>query len=103
PSTPHPPPPPPFPTRRSSDLTIAAEALFTRSGKIGDDPGLRINLPDPAIKRIGNINIPIGSDCNAVRRVELSLGRRASVAPKTLDRKSTRLNSSHVASSYAGF
>src|SRR5690606_41422548 len=69
-----------FPTRRSSDLGL--EALYRRAAfhpHAADHP--RHHLPGPV--------------CRAARR----RGRAAA----DLDRKSTRLNSSHVKISYAAF
>src|SRR5690606_41686738 len=73
-----------FPTRRSSDLELQ-DALVTDS-----------DLPRVSVARVED-----DSDedaLNAARRVAMDLQRARDV-----DRKSTRLNSSHVKSSYAVF
>src|SRR5690625_6441503 len=71
--------PPSFPTRRSSDLFVAPQAL--RSRIHADHRGKR--------------------ECSVLRAG--AARPRNSAARKCLDRKSTRLNSSHVAISYAVF
>src|SRR5438132_14358721 len=73
--------PPSFPTRRSSDL-----ALF------------QISEQDPLGERLlqGGLDQP-GHGAGA------ELGREAAVRQTALDRKSTRLNSSHTVISYAVF
>src|SRR5690606_40875799 len=78
--------PPSFPTRRSSDLTELGEARFDRSRhgaafSTATDLGLH-DLHDPA---------------HVARRRSAGLGNGG------VDRKSTRLNSSHVKISYAVF
>src|SRR5207249_10419997 len=81
---------PSFPTRRSSDLSHGA-----RGGEGGREPrgghprGARRVLP--------------GRDGQAHRRVPSRRGRAAHPGGPRRDRKSTRLNSSHVSISYAVF
>src|SRR5690625_5461306 len=85
-----PPPPralPPFPTRRSSDLIAVTEAGAWQPGK------------DPVA--LAERDGLTGTE-SFIRDGEQHRRRRA-VAPPRRDRKSTRLNSSHVAISYAVF
>src|SRR5690606_40080715 len=81
---------PPLPTRRSSDL---ADLVETAVQAAIDRPG-----PTAIVVRKGDLS---GSVDRSDGTVKYSL-RRADVIA-TLDRKSTRLNSSHVKISYAGF
>src|SRR5207249_9125014 len=85
-----------FPTRRSSDLLLA---VHQRAGPF--DSAQR------AVVSVGEINFPIRAGCNTE---EIGCGREcgavrsvASGQPSHRDRKSTRLNSSHVSISYAVF
>src|SRR5437899_8914693 len=81
-----------FPTRRSSDLQVSGEA---------DDGAQAIKLaaeqrPDVAVL---DVAMPVLSGLDAAQEIKR-------VSPKTkviLDRKSTRLNSSHLGISYAVF
>src|SRR5699024_12472402 len=87
---------PPFPTRRSSDLgEVDGEGVSERNhlavavqhGKPGD---LR-----PVLADLTEVGAELGDDVLALQgQVE---------ADEPLDRKSTRLNSSHVSISYAVF
>src|SRR5690625_7020282 len=89
-----------FPTRRSSDLReTGVEKVFTRSELLALQALLRaVPVADSALDWV-------------VRLIEASHHHpllRLGASPRgaqalTLDRKSTRLNSSHVASSYAVF
>src|SRR5207253_11263742 len=100
---PLPPDPPPFPTRRSSDLT-ADPPHETKRGRVG-----RLGERVRAIRELARHGV-VSADkslrhpaesllelVRAVHRVVLSsdIGRNPAE-----DRKSTRLNSSHVAISY---
>src|SRR5690606_42000571 len=94
---------PSLPTRRSSDLRLPPEEPFRRA----------IVLGVAFAANIGGMGTPIGSPPNAVALGHL---RAAGLQPSflewmlaavplaaaclALDRKSTRLNSSHVKSSY---
>src|SRR5207253_10115377 len=93
-SLPSSPPPPPlhsFPTRRSSDL---AESI-RESGFAPDQLGAE----HIAIEGVGAR--PVRDVDHAV--IELGRQRHSSHPTPSIDRKSTRLNSSHVAISYAVF
>src|SRR5690625_7089790 len=72
-----------FPTRRSSDLLGAVEELLEHHRSAGEDHGAAV----------GEGGLAVGGDHHPLAGGE-TVG---------LDRKSTRLNSSHVASSYAVF
>src|SRR5690606_39535423 len=88
-----------FPTRRSSALLVEQRVRVTRIANLGKDialalaaPSVRIQAPVPGTSYIG-IEVP-----NA------QMGM-VSLRPvmESEDRKSTRLNSSHVKISYAVF
>src|SRR5207253_11143428 len=83
-----------FPTRRSSDLTSTPSATFAqvpiRSRAVGTAPLLQ---PPPGTAAV----------LRTVRSPPLGRPSVGSAAGSFLDRKSTRLNSSHVAISYAVF
>src|SRR5690606_39936294 len=89
---------PPFPTRRSSDL------LGPRNGSAGSSDRRCSRSDRPGTHRGSRIDRP-------VRRVEAARGHLEFGQPAqqrlastgTQDRKSTRLNSSHVKNSYAVF
>src|SRR5699024_12525769 len=70
-----------FPTRRSSDLTFGQERLTYPGGK--------------ATARFDDFTFGGG--------IDIDLGSRLVVNAEWIDRKSTRLNSSHVSISYAVF
>src|SRR5699024_12730738 len=76
-----------FPTRRSSDLNIY-------ECKIDSVPRCQRKSPFCTISSISFLGQGTGFVCN--RRIEKNEARRT-------DRKSTRLNSSHVSISYAVF
>src|SRR5690606_40930225 len=89
---------PSFPTRRSSDLRL--------DSSVGDDPILPAT-PDVA-KGPGTPHITaaprgpgVGSEVMA--GTPAPVGAVMAVTAVTVDRKSTRLNSSHVKISYAAF
>src|SRR5207249_10018096 len=97
-----PPAPPPFPTRRSSDLAlqdslhdvVARRHTHVRD-IVRDEIGLqeRLHAPDTgAVQRLD------GNDTRRATRI-----RGPAHEHRGLDRKSTRLNSSHVSISYAVF
>src|SRR5207253_11249686 len=93
---------PPSPTRRSSDLVEHAEAQ--KAGQL-DMFGLAIQ-PMAVVVGLRERNRrhshfgPLGVDCPQADLVERNrVGRE--IHRLVLDRKSTRLNSSHVAISYA--
>src|SRR5690606_41799079 len=89
-SSPAPPVPPPFPARRSSDLP----------GHVGQEHGLRRET-------LGDVGqAQVAGDARHLRAVVVQLPpHRFRQRPPILgrDRKSTRLNSSHVKISYAVF
>src|SRR5699024_12552290 len=76
----------PFPTRRSSDLHDAVTARRARRGRAAQG-------------RAGHRRVPRGERPRSVARRSRAAGGETSA----LDRKSTRLNSSHVSISYAVF
>src|SRR5690606_42025922 len=80
---------PSFPTRRSSDLGPAARALAPRTHRDHGGP------PPPALQSVVRRHRPHRHAVLPVRRAAGAGGRG--------DRKSTRLNSSHVKISYAVF
>src|SRR5207249_10658090 len=97
PHTPH--PPPPFPTRRSSDLTYPI--ALQRDRLQVDGPALTaFAMTRPHHNQVG-ISV-------AWTNKFMAGGSRQDSIPESdlvdlLDRKSTRLNSSHVSISYAVF
>src|SRR5690606_41604091 len=78
-----------LPTRRSSDL--AALVMVSYFGSARSDLGRDLLMPALTAVVLGGANIYGGS------------GSVVGTALAALDRKSTRLNSSHVKISYAGF
>src|SRR5207249_9929305 len=85
---------PSFPTRRSSDLDIGQLRGVRRGARVDED------VPDA----LGHEHPPIGREGQVPRdREPGSNGRRGQSRHGTRDRKSTRLNSSHVSISYAVF
>src|SRR5207253_3396209 len=85
--------PPPFPTRRSSDLQPLAHGLPHRPRHVVMDVDVA-----PAPGHVRDVDPP------AVQpRVQPAARDRVLVLVQAPDRKSTRLNSSHVAISYAVF
>src|SRR5207249_11094276 len=94
---------PPFPTRRSSDLDLRPRAEYARRSRLDMDHVAelaRMLMGDAVARR----RFPLYTNASAielggrVHYVEVSYSGRA-----RLDRKSTRLNSSHVSISYAVF
>src|SRR5699024_12114798 len=79
-----------FPTRRSSDLFLDLTASFLARGQDRDADGWRmVRLLDP--------------DEVPYREGSADAGEVIATNARLLDRKSTRLNSSHVSISYAVF
>src|SRR5690606_41885679 len=85
-----------FPTRRSSDLSAVLRDQITRTGSAT----LMLDLaPDRSAERVlAEVTHPRGS-----RSLSSHLQSKAGIAGVKADRKSTRLNSSHVKISYAVF
>src|SRR5438067_9544648 len=81
---------PSFPTRRSSDLAILSK-LQSGDVRVVD----QLKFDEPKTKLMAQVYKALGID----RSCLFALAGR----DETLDRKSTRLNSSHVSSSYAVF
>src|SRR5690606_42006771 len=91
---------PPFPTRRSSDLLLGA----------GEVVGGRVERALELAARVAGVDVgdERGRELDLVERVEAGVEDErgpplARVADGVVDRKSTRLNSSHVKISYAVF
>ncbi len=61
-------------------LVVAVVAVLARSGDGGDDPGRSIDAADAVVVRVGDDQIAVGRDRDAVRRVELRHDRGAVVA-----------------------
>src|SRR5690606_40637557 len=93
---------PPFPTRRSSDLVIGlaasgTEVTFEQFGSIG-------YVDDSSVEVLAE-SIPAPDYPDLFQRFDEEETARAALDAGEIggDRKSTRLNSSHVKSSYAVF
>src|SRR5207249_11032430 len=86
---------PSFPTRRSSDLEICLECFH---GGLRSTPASGLTFREGIGSSAGNTKAVKYGRCIGVRP---SAGER--LAQGRLDRKSTRLNSSHVSISYAVF
>src|SRR5699024_12406297 len=89
-----------FPTRRSSDLSILPSALDSLKHK---HPDLRLEIKQldienamPALSK-GTVDLILGEDYPGVMPLT------DNTVDREQDRKSTRLNSSHVSISYAVF
>src|SRR5207253_8817569 len=94
-----PPPPPPlhsFPTRRSSDLTTFASnaARLKTLGHVARDTGRQVCVAGRSLDRILRVSKSVGYLTDFPETIDFDTA---------IDRKSTRLNSSHVAISYAVF
>src|SRR5437868_9757328 len=90
---------PSFPTRRSSDLPNLGSA-FREYFQV------RYPEPNPELDRPDLVRELLGRSQAARRARELRAtapGRRTGPGARSRDRKSTRLNSSHVSISYAVF
>src|SRR5690606_41664846 len=92
-----------FPTRRSSDLENWTFVAETYQGYLDDESGESDEVRDVAVaaaiiydRRLNNVDAAYV----AYRR---ALGIESDDKPEPGDRKSTRLNSSHVKISYAVF
>src|SRR5439155_19266252 len=87
-----------FPTRRSSDLSVTRLQLDVGNMLIGGGDPMQYlqKYPD----RFWSFHL---KDAVADRSHDTGLGKGIFDFKKFLDRKSTRLNSSHVAISYAVF
>src|SRR5699024_11888107 len=85
-----------FPTRRSSDLRVLTDAAI--KGKRDELLGLKENVI------IGKL-VPAGTGMQRYRRIQAEVDKpKVEVEEQDeTDRKSTRLNSSHVSNSYAVF
>src|SRR5690606_40269642 len=85
-----------FPTRRSSDLSLAEPFGAGAVARVLETAGLlaALRAADPAAA---------GQDVAVAGHQPLPSGRPCALASATRDRKSTRLNSSHVKISYAVF
>src|SRR5690606_41707452 len=93
---------PSFPTRRSSDLSILTSLGYRvkRTPKLpAAAPAAEATAEAPALEEVLAEN-PASVDAAAETPVEAVA---ADTAPAETDRKSTRLNSSHVKISYAVF
>src|SRR5439155_26550846 len=91
---------PPFPPRRSSDLPLTAPdappASAPRRRSVGRRPVSPAVWPPPTSRAASRRRPPARESVPRAARRILGLAER-------IDRKSTRLNSSHVAISYAVF
>ena len=52
-------------------LVVAVVAVFARSGDRRDDAGGLVDAPDALVVRVGDDQIAVGRDRDAVRRIEL--------------------------------
>src|SRR5690606_41371059 len=92
----------PIPTRRSSDLLPMARSYVARElVKLGGQPVLRDFVTDNGnvILDVHGLNITNPVEMEA--RINQIVGDEITQYRLTADRKSTRLNSSHVKNSYA--
>src|SRR5439155_25737548 len=94
---------PSFPTRRSSDLS---PTVVPRSAMVNTlEPPLRREFTSPRnCRTVRSLKDDLGLKFVRMRspkRIPEAPGRSPASEKSTLDRKSTRLNSSHVAISYA--
>src|SRR5690606_42148529 len=78
-----------FPTRRSSDLRFSGTASITKSQSARSS------------RRVVKLRLLIAASASVWSSLPISTARR--MPNRVLDRKSTRLNSSHVKISYAVF
>src|SRR5690606_41548986 len=92
-----------FPTRRSSDLLLVVVAagqldrgLVGLGAAVGEKGPLKAGQLEKARRELGLSRVVV-----EVRRVQQRLGRLLNRRLHPRDRKSTRLNSSHVKISYA--
>src|SRR5205814_4487806 len=91
---------PSFPTRRSSDLA-AAQAVNSNTGTVT----IIANLPESLTVNLTNptITIPLTENTAVNNSTLPAAGTSIQTAWVLQDRKSTRLNSSHLGISYAVF
>src|SRR5207253_10343948 len=92
-----------FPTRRSSDLLALDPAKFAQARHKSSRPGTKgqsIRAQEPDGRQFARL-LRACWERPACRRATNHLDEIASLHSITSDRKSTRLNSSHVAISYA--
>src|SRR5690606_39413057 len=92
-----------FPTRRPSDLTVRSvgHPADLRAVQRGTGYG-HLRLPRAPVqrgRRRGQVHRP-ATECGMTNQAKPSLEEFFGNAPAPLDRKSTRLNSSHVKISY---
>src|SRR5204862_4656077 len=92
-----------FPTRRSSDLRLRrlAQVVEDQAGLDARESPLRIDL-DELVQVLREVdgNRDVAGLAGETRARAVGEHRRAIVAADAQDRKSTRLNSSHVEISY---
>src|SRR5690606_41532695 len=99
-SRPCPPRPlPAFPTRRSSDLVGRVVHLQRRLPSVEVHDVDRVERVNPQLERPAAAQADVAGE----RDVDVTLHAAAKDVASGLDRKSTRLNSSHVKISYAVF
>src|SRR5690606_41250160 len=92
--------PPPFPTRRASDLQLHTEQLHRGHERLEEAGGERLGASREGLVRGRGHHDrpPVGCSGRSVRPRRSA---RKTCATDAADRKSTRLNSSHVKISYA--
>src|SRR5690606_40608165 len=90
----------PFPTRRSSDLPQPAEQIV---GAHKGADGLGEGFQDLIAGGVAVTVVQLLEVVDVQHQQGIALGRRRGAAQVLVDRKSTRLNSSHVKISYAVF
>src|SRR5688500_19858284 len=78
-----------FPTRRSSDLVLPEDRGFLSDDRTAD--------------HVGDLHGYPSASCSFSSAACVTTTRRVLITSRALDRKSTRLNSSHLATSYAVF
>src|SRR5207249_6843519 len=93
----------PFPTRRSSDLEMAAPPGAIEARKIPEEMGTGSASPSKGKGSAARGALPRAIVDSGSRREEWVSFQGTTQFPTSQDRKSTRLNSSHVSISYAVF
>src|SRR5690606_39645123 len=91
----------PFPTRRSSDLIAEANLDritrdVARYRKLAEQDAIARQTLDYAETDLNNAEAQVASAKAALTTATTNLNRSTIIAPFSGDRKSTRLNSSHV-------